>query len=212
MDFGGAFGSTYQQNKDLFPNDIKWTVVEQEHFVKYGKEHFTDEHLSFEYTIDNVTSKTCVLCSGSLQYIMNYKEYLDLMIKQGFMYIIIERTSVSDKEWIMIQNVQEPIYDASYPLYVFKEDEFIKHFTSKNYRLIDFILNRRNHGSVGAGRGKLNLHNFLPARRMSVQGIRDFCTSLLTKTFHPVVKSSGFDIILQAPFMIGKTAGTTFHD
>lgn len=137
VDFGGAFGSTYQQNKDLFPNDIKWTVVEQEHFVKYGKEHFTDEHLSFEYTIDNVTSKTCVLCSGSLQYIMNYKEYLDLMIKHGFMYIIIERTSVSDKEWIMIQNVQEPIYDASYPLYVFKEDEFIKHFTSKNYRLID---------------------------------------------------------------------------
>lgn len=137
VDFGGAFGSTYQQNKDLFPDDIKWTIVEQEHFVKYGKVHFTDEHLSFEYSIENVTSKTCVLCSGSLQYIMNYKEYLDLMIQKGFMYIIIERTSVSDKEWIMIQNVQEPIYEASYPLYVFKEDDFIKYFTSKNYRLID---------------------------------------------------------------------------
>lgn len=137
VDFGGAFGSTYWQNKDMLPDDIKWTVVEQEHFVKYGKEHFSDEHLSFEYPIDNVTSKTCVLCSGSLQYIMNYKEYLDLMIEKEFMYIIIERTTVSDKEWIMVQNVHEPIYDASYPLYVFNEDEFIEYFISKNYRLID---------------------------------------------------------------------------
>ena len=59
------------------------------------------------------------------------------MIEKGFMYIIIERTSVSDKEWIMIQNVQEPIYDGSYPLYVFKEDEFIDYFTARGYELID---------------------------------------------------------------------------
>ena len=66
-----------------------------------------------------------------------YKEYLEIMFEKGFEYIIIERTSVSDKEWIWVQDVKEPIYNASYPLYVFNEDEFVEYFTSKNYRLID---------------------------------------------------------------------------
>lgn len=94
-------------------------------------------------------------------------------------------------------------------VYVFSSIRNLKNCTGNRklhhtilYGLVDFVLNRRNHGSVCAGRGELNLHNFLPLKRMSVQGIRDFCTSLLTKTFHLVVKSSGFDIILQAPFMI----------
>lgn len=136
VDFGGSFGSTYWQNRDIFPMDIKWVVVEQEHIYKYGKEHFEDEHLSFVYPIDKITSNTCVLCSGVLQYIKNYSDILDKLFEKEFECIIIERTAVSDKEWICKQ-IERVIYDAEYPRYVFEEDKLVGYFLTAGYALVD---------------------------------------------------------------------------
>lgn len=50
IDWGGALGSTYYQNRKLLCSEklnYKWSVVEQVHFVKYGKENLTDEILKF---------------------------------------------------------------------------------------------------------------------------------------------------------------------
>lgn len=136
VDFGGSFGSTYWQNKDILPRDIRWVVVEQQHFYEYGKEHFEDGHLSFAYPIDKITSNTCVLCSAVLQYIRDYKNILDTLFEKEFEYIIIERTAVSDKEWICIQ-IERVIYDAEYPRYIFKEEELVGYFIAAGYVLID---------------------------------------------------------------------------
>ena len=137
VDLGGAFGSTFMQNKDLLPVDIKWKIVEQKHVVEYGKENFEDNNLTFEYPIDAVQSNMCLVCSGALQFIYNYKEYLDIIFQKKFENIIIERTPFSNKSWIWIEIVKEPIYNASYPSYVFDETEFVNYFISNNYTLID---------------------------------------------------------------------------
>lgn len=137
LDFGGAFGSTYWQNRDILPRDIQWIIVEQKHFVDYGKENFSDNVLSFEYSIDDIASNVCALCSGSLIFIKNYLYYLDRLVAKKFEYIIIERTPVSDKARIWKEIVREPIYDATYPSYVFNEKEFVNYFISNNYILLN---------------------------------------------------------------------------
>ena len=47
---------------------------------------------------------------------------------------------------------------------------------------------------------------------MSPYSFRNLGASFLAKTFYPVVKGSWLDIILQAPFMVGKTAGAALHN
>ena len=43
VDFGGSLGSSYFQNrKFLEPLDIKWNVIEQENFVKAGRDEIQD--------------------------------------------------------------------------------------------------------------------------------------------------------------------------
>jgi putative methyltransferase (TIGR04325 family) len=49
LDFGGSLGSTYLQNRKFLEpiDDFSWNIVEQEHFVKCGKEIFESDRLKF---------------------------------------------------------------------------------------------------------------------------------------------------------------------
>ena len=49
LDFGGSLGSSYFQNREFLaylPN-VRWSVIEQAHFVKAGRKHIQDERLVF---------------------------------------------------------------------------------------------------------------------------------------------------------------------
>ena len=49
LDFGGSLGSGYFQNKNAlkYVTNLKWNIIEQTHFVKSGKEHFSNHQLFF---------------------------------------------------------------------------------------------------------------------------------------------------------------------
>jgi putative methyltransferase (TIGR04325 family) len=139
MDFGGSLGSTYFQNKDLLKQaniEIHWNVVEQEHFVRCGKEHFENDELKFSFSIKDVlkTQKiNACLLSSVLQYLKNPFDLLDEIYENNIEYVIIDRTlSVENKNDVStIQNVQKEIYEAKYPAWFFSIDKFIAYLQIK---------------------------------------------------------------------------------
>ena len=128
IDFGGSMGSTYFQNKDKLINiidKIKWNIVEQKHFVDFGKEYLEDEILKFYYAIYEIEKCNCVIFGSSLQYLENYKVFLTKIAERKIPYLVIDRLPVSNETWVSIEYVHEPIYEASYPLYILSENDLI---------------------------------------------------------------------------------------
>jgi hypothetical protein len=128
LDFGGSLGSMYFQHKDVLGSlgdKMSWTIVEQKHFVEFGKRELCDGILNFEYEIQDVEFCNCIIFGGSLQYIKNYKQYLSEALQRKCKYIILDKVPVSNQDWISIERVHEPIYEGSYPFYVFDKKNTI---------------------------------------------------------------------------------------
>lgn len=142
LDFGGSLGSTYFQNKEFFKhlNFFKWHVVEQDNFVKEGKLNFEDDNLKFNYTIESAIEQeefNVIILSSVIQYIEDPYKLISQIIKYNFKYILFDRTSFisNNKHTISKQIVPENIYNASYPIHFFCEEEFLSKFTG--YKLIN---------------------------------------------------------------------------
>ncbi len=138
IDFGGSLGSTFFQNKDKLTKyipQIKWNVVEQRHFVEWGKDNLEDERLKFYYTIDEVNKCNIVLFGGSLQYLEDYHVFLKQVAAREIKYLIIDRIAISNETWVSIEHVHEPIYEASYPVHIICEKELFHEVHSLGYRL-----------------------------------------------------------------------------
>lgn len=136
LDFGGALGSTYLQNKKFLsslPIAINWVVIEQPEFTKVGNEIYkNDSNIIFLNSISQLTDMPdLILFSGVLQYIDSYKVILKNALNLNAEYIIIDRTFVAERERICIESVPETIYKAIYPLRVFNKKEFISIFQNK---------------------------------------------------------------------------------
>jgi putative methyltransferase (TIGR04325 family) len=140
VDFGGSLGSSYFQNRDFLKGlQLEWSVVEQEHFVKCGQQEIADEQLKFYYTIEDCLKErqpNVLLLSGVLQCLDRPYEWIEDFLKFNFNYIIIDRTAFvkNSQDILTIQEVHEPIYEASYPAWFFNTDTFIKQF--ENYKVI----------------------------------------------------------------------------
>lgn len=142
VDFGGALGTHYFQNKD-FLNPItikKWSVVEQEHYINVGNKKIADGILEFKKTIDEVEDANVLILSGVLQYLPNPYEWIDKFINKKYPYILIDRTAFSkeNRNRLTLQKVPPVIYDASYPAWFFDETEFLKKFQNQYDILLDF--------------------------------------------------------------------------
>lgn len=144
LDFGGSLGSTYYQNKDFLKDirELSWCILEQEHFVECGKQHFEDGRLKFYHSMDEClqTNKPSVLLLSSvLQYLPNPKEWMATFLNYSIPYIIIDRTSfINDTDRLSLQKVDESIYEASYPSWFFNEAAFLESFLSKYAVITDF--------------------------------------------------------------------------
>ncbi len=147
IDFGGALGSTYFQNR-YFLNDLKeinWKVVEQEHFVEKGKEYIQNDELSFYNSIEEslkTKDTSILLLSSVIQYLDKPYTWLEKFLSYDFEYIIIDRTAFikqidnkNQDERLIIQYIPENIYKASYPVWFFNEEKFLKKILEK-YELI----------------------------------------------------------------------------
>ncbi|WDE95967.1 methyltransferase, TIGR04325 family [Lentisphaera profundi] len=136
LDFGGAFGSSYHQNKKILQDSgvekLIWTIVEQEKFVQCGKENFQDKELQFFECIEACCDKqsvNVVLLSSVLPYVENPLEILREISRMDAPYIIIDRTPILVNEEtpsrLAKQKVPASIYKASYPAWFFQESELL---------------------------------------------------------------------------------------
>lgn len=137
-DWGGALGSTYLQHRELLEQmNCGWDIVEQKHFVEFGKENIHVPGLQFCEALQD-EGYNCVLFSGVLQYLENAREVITEAVRKRPGCIIVERTPVSNLNHIWVERVHEPIYEGSYALIVYEEKGFLDMFCSDGtYRLVD---------------------------------------------------------------------------
>lgn len=129
LDFGGALGSLYWQNKEMLEKfdgrNILWQIVEQPNYVKCGREKIQTEQLTFWESIEEIERADLVIFSGVLQYLKNYKEIISKAIKLKPSYILIDRLGVAEKGRITRQYVDKRIYKALCPVRIFEKSEIV---------------------------------------------------------------------------------------
>ena len=142
LDFGGALGSSYFQNRKFLQTlpEVRWNVVEQSHYVEAGRKDIQDEQLRFYQTIEECLSENqpnVILLSSVLQYLASPIELMGKLNKVGASCLIIDRTpfSVNGEDKLTVQKVPAAIYSASYPMWIFSLSEF-KQFLKVNWCLI----------------------------------------------------------------------------
>jgi putative methyltransferase (TIGR04325 family) len=145
IDFGGSLGSTYYQNRNEL-NDagisISWRIVEQENFVKCGKDYFENTELKFYYTIDEALfseERVDICMFGSvLPYLENPYSILDQVYQKKIEYIIIDRTmflNFADEDVLAIETVPKNIGKATYPAWFLSLRKFLFYIKNK-YRIV----------------------------------------------------------------------------
>ena len=134
MDFGGALGSTYFQNRKLLQrlNGLRWCVIEQPHYVACGREKFETECLRFYSSVSECLSHEKVnvaLFSSVLAYLPNPWQVLSEVARAGISTVFIDETQVLDhgeKDRIVIQSVPSYIYKARYPMRFFTAKSLLR--------------------------------------------------------------------------------------
>lgn len=136
LDFGGSLGSYYYQLRHFLSDldELRWSIVEQEKFVRCGQEFFEDNELKFYYDIENCLmyeNPDVILLSGVIQYLPDPYAFLENLVKYNFDYIVFDRTPFIEgcKERLTVQKVDPKIYEASMPAYFFNQDKFLSYLT-----------------------------------------------------------------------------------
>ncbi len=144
LDFGGALGSVYFQYRQLLGKNvsINWNVVEQGHFVDFGKKEMQDNELHFYHSPQEVVNKTKIdvlLLSSVLSYLEEPYKMLNALMALSIKYIVIDRNLfLSNEERLTKQIVPKTIYEASYPCWILNEEKVTETLLSK-YELVDTL-------------------------------------------------------------------------
>jgi putative methyltransferase (TIGR04325 family) len=127
LDFGGALGSTYFQNRRFLRGlaEVRWSIVEQPAFVARGKQDFEDETLRFYETVEacqRERTPSVVVLSSVLQYLERPYELIE-SLRGRFQHLIVDLTGVhgGERDVLTVQHVPETIYPARYPCWFFSE-------------------------------------------------------------------------------------------
>ena len=141
LDFGGALGSSYFQNRNFLHtlHQVQWNIVEQPHYVKAGREHIQSEELRFYETVEaclNENRPNVVLLSNVLQYVPEPDKIVKDLVSAESFCIILDRTMVNltNKHQFYVQRVPPAIYSASYPCCSLSEN-WIFESLSNSYEL-----------------------------------------------------------------------------
>lgn len=145
IDYGGALGSSYYQNKKFLNllSGVKWNVIEQPNYVAAGKLYFENDIINFYDSIsscllDNIPN--VILLSSVLQYLSEPYVILSDLIKLNADVVILDRTCYcinSKVDFLSVQNIPDNIYDASYPCWFLIENKVIQLLLDNNYYLIE---------------------------------------------------------------------------
>ncbi len=127
IDFGGALGTSYLAFQRFLGDTalkIQWGIVEQPHYVAYGKKHLSSNNLQFfdttQAALASIQPSVCLL-SSSLQYLPHPEALLASVFEHQLDCVIIDRipTQDSGQHLIGVEHVPKQIYDASYPVWLF---------------------------------------------------------------------------------------------
>jgi putative methyltransferase (TIGR04325 family) len=135
LDFGGSLGSGYFQHARLMAplSEVRWSVVEQPHFVRAGQAALQDERLRFHDSIGQCLAASrpnVILLSSVLQYLSNPLPVIEEICAVGAAVIIVDKTIVntSMRDRIYVQHVPASIYRASYPCRSLSESALVASF------------------------------------------------------------------------------------
>ena len=134
IDYGGAFGDSYLQNREFIKDFVEfWRVSEQPSMVERAKELPSVERLEFSSADDaNFATADLVVLSSVLQYLVDYKSLIGKLVEANPSAIFIDRTGFVEearaRERITKQTVRPPLYSASYPCRFFVKSELMKLF------------------------------------------------------------------------------------
>jgi len=142
-DFGGSLGSSYFQNREFFTGltSVEWNIIEQENFVRCGRELFKNQELKFFYSLDELIEQQgrpdILLLSCTIPYLEEPYVILRKLIERNIPYIVIDNTYFNDepRNRICIQKVLPEIYEASYPCWMLDLNE-VKNTLTTRYHLM----------------------------------------------------------------------------
>ena len=172
LDFGGALGSSYYQNRNMLSHLplLSWHVVEQPHFVATGQAEFENGSLRFFPNLATAwqgSAPDVVLLSSVLQYLEDPMALLAEIAARSPPFILVDRTPVLDQgaERIVVQNVPPSIYPASYACRLFAPDA-IPQALAKHY---DFRYSFEAHigNIIRAGDAQGRYRGYFLERRVS---------------------------------------------
>jgi putative methyltransferase (TIGR04325 family) len=157
LDFGGALGSSYFQNRKFLQSlpGVRWNVVEQPHYVEAGQKYIQDEQLRFYKTIVECLSENqpnVILLSSVLQYLESPTDLIRELSKVGALCLIVDRTpfTLQGKDKLVVQKVPAAIYSASYPMWIFSLSEFEK-LLAKNWCMVASNISPEGHVCTTSG-------------------------------------------------------------
>lgn len=143
MDWGGALGSSYRQNRRYLVDSgksISWSVVEQQDFVEVGNADFANDELKFYKNLDEFPfgSFDTALFASSICYVPDYEQVLSKVIELSPKTIIFDRTPEArgQSNLFGVQTVGKKIYRASYPIVSFGIGE-IERMLEPKYKLVE---------------------------------------------------------------------------
>ena len=134
LDYGGSFASSYFRNLDILREfGVRWIVVEQDNVVQIAKAKLSSyKGLEFISDLDfrerrSTINYDVLLLGSSLQFLENPELDITKLIHKGPKSLIIEQTPfvLSGYRQLTVQQINEPIYDSSYPAWHFDENEFM---------------------------------------------------------------------------------------
>ncbi len=147
LDLGGSLGSVYWQHRNWLGtlSHVRWSVVEQEHFVRVGRAEFSNGHLRFYSSFENCLAHErpdVLLLSGVIPYLESPHELLATVVRHGFTHILIDRTGIiaRAKDRLTVQHVPLNLYRASYPCWFLNRERLLAHF-APDYELLHEYIN-----------------------------------------------------------------------
>jgi putative methyltransferase (TIGR04325 family) len=169
VDFGGAFGSSYQQflSYGVPLARLEWSIVEQPHFVACGRAEFEDGRLKFYGTVAECLQDRpradVLLLSSVLTYLPDPYLFLDDFTGHGFRTIVVDRTLyvVGPRDRLCVQKVPPHIYDATYPAWLLSRPRF----AAAMARAYDQVAVFENYDSYDFRRANATLLGFVFDRR-----------------------------------------------
>lgn len=142
VDFGGSLGSSFFQNRVLLEalTEVRWSVVEQPHFVEAGKREIEHGPLMFFDSLSEAVGDVMpqvLLLASMIQYLPDPYATLKELLTVSWQLVIVDRTAFvlnRTTDRLTVQTVPPCIYSASYPAWFLSKNKFLEVF-AKDYEL-----------------------------------------------------------------------------